>query len=357
MPSTLTGDALLNEYPDAIDGDDAIMSAFMTDPEEGDDAAPVKKKPSEKVEKEEDEETNQPDADDEDSSEETPEEETDEDEEQEDTDEAKEDEGDEDKSTIEIKDDHKFKITVDGAEQEFTLGSLKRLAGQEASLTRKSQEVADIRKTVEADQAKNIAAYDVLLKRSTERANQYRELPWTQLMKDPNVPADQLAALQAEAQKALEDEAFLKNEIDGFMQKVAGDQQKARQASARDCLKALNDPESKQHIKGWNEALYNDLRTFATNDIGLPAEMVNNLTDAAAFKVLHMAMQFQRGASKVVTKKVNKTPTKIVKNSASAPAARASSKTVTVKQAVNKALKTGSQDDAINAFLAFEGDE
>jgi hypothetical protein len=30
---------------------------------------------------------------------------------------------------------------------------------------------------------------------------------------------------------------------------------------------------------------------------------------------------------------------------------------VTVKQAVNKALKTGSQDDAINAFLAFEGDE
>jgi hypothetical protein len=355
MPSTLSGDALLNEYPDAIDGDDAIMSAFMTDPEEGDDAPPKKKKPSEKVEDEE-EDTNQPDADDETEDAEEPSEDE-ESEEQEDTDEAKEDDADEDKSTIEIKDDHKFKITVDGQEQEFTLGSLKRLAGQEASLTRKSQEAAELRKTVEADQAKNIAAYDVLLKRSTERANQYRELPWTQLMKDPNVPADQLAALQAEAQKALEDEAFLKNEIDGFMQKVSADQQKARQTSARDCLKALNDPESKQHIKGWNEALYNDLRTFATNDIGLPAEMVNNLTDAAAFKVLHMAMQFQRGASKVVTQKVNKTPTKIVKNSASAPAARSSSKTVTVKQAVAKAAKTGSQDDAINAFLAFEGED
>jgi hypothetical protein len=355
MPSTLSGDALLNEYPDAIDGDDAIMSAFMTDPEEGDDAPPKKKKPSEKVEDEE-EDTNQPDADDETEDAEEPSEDE-ESEEQEDTDEAKEDDADEDKSTIEIKDDHKFKITVDGQEQEFTLGSLKRLAGQEASLTRKSQEAAELRKTVEADQAKNIAAYDVLLKRSTERANQYRELPWTQLMKDPNVPADQLAALQAEAQKALEDEAFLKNEIDGFMQKVSADQQKARQTSARDCLKALNDPESKQHIKGWNEALYNDLRTFATNDIGLPTEMVNNLTDAAAFKVLHMAMQFQRGASKVVTTKVNKTPTKIVKNSASAPAARASSKTVTVKQAVAKAAKTGSQDDAINAFLAFEGED
>jgi hypothetical protein len=350
MTSIRTDEAALNEYPDALETEDAIMNAFMT-PEEGDDA----EEPSKKKVKSEDEETDQPDADDETEDAEEPSEDE-ESEEQEDTDEAKEDEGDE-KSTIEIKDDHKFKITVDGAEQEFTLGSLKRLAGQEASLTRKSQEAAELRKTVEADQAKNIAAYDVLLKRSTERANQYRELPWTQLMKDPNVPADQLAALQAEAQKALEDEAFLKNEIDGFMQKVSADQLKARQTSARDCLKALNDPESKQHIKGWNEALYNDLRTFATNDIGLPPEMVNNLTDAAAFKVLHMAMQFQRGASKVVTTKVNKTPTKIVKNSASAPAARASSKTVTVKQAVAKAAKTGSQDDAINAFLAFEGED
>jgi hypothetical protein len=346
--------ALLNDHPEGLNSEEDILNAFMTDPEEDDDAS--EEKPSKKVKDENDEEADQPDADDEEASEETPEDETDEGEEQEDTDEAKEDEGD-DKSTIEIKDDHKFKITVDGQEQEFTLGSLKRLAGQEASLTRKSQEAAELRKTVEADQAKNIAAYDVMLKRSTERANQYRELPWTQLMKDPNVPADQLAALQAEAQKALEDEAFLKNELDGFMQKVTADQMKARQETARECLKAINTPDSPHHIKGWNEALYNDIRAFATEQ-GLDKEMVNNLTDPGAFKILHMAMQFKRGASKVVTQKVNKTPTKIVKNSASAPAARSSSKTVTVKQASSKAIKSGSQDDAINAFEAmFSGDE
>jgi hypothetical protein len=323
----------------------------MTDPEEGDDAD--EKQPSDKVK---DEENNQPDADDEEASEETPEDETDEDGEQEDTDEGKEDEGDE-QSTIEIKDDHKFKITVDGAEQEFTLGSLKRLAGQEASLTRKSQEVAEVRKAVEADQAKNIAAYDIMLKRSTERANQYRELPWTQLLKDPNVPADQLQALQAEAQKAYEDETFLKNELDGFMQKVSANQLAARQTAARDCLKAINTADSPHHIKGWNEALYNDIRSFATEQ-GLDKEMVNNLTDPGAFKILHMAMQFKRGSTKVVTQKVNKTPTKIVKNSASAPAARQSAKTVTVKQASSKAIKSGSQDDAINAFEAmFSGDD
>jgi hypothetical protein len=351
MPAIQTDAANLNEYPNAIDGDENILDAFMTDPEEGDDAD--EKQPSDKVK---DEENNQPDADDEEASEETPEDETDEDGEQEDTDEGKEDEGDE-QSTIEIKDDHKFKITVDGAEQEFTLGSLKRLAGQEASLTRKSQEVAEVRKAVEADQAKNIAAYDIMLKRSTERADQYRELPWTRLLKDPNVPADQLQALQAEAQKAYEDETFLKNELDGFMQKVSADQLQARQTAARDCLKAINTADSPHHIKGWNEALYNDIRSFATEQ-GLDKEMVNNLTDPGAFKILHMAMQFKRGSTKVVTQKVNKTPTKIVKNSASAPAARSSAKTVTVKQASSKAIKSGSQDDAINAFEAmFSGDD
>jgi hypothetical protein len=70
-----------------------------------------------------------------------------------------------------------------------------------------------------------------------------------------------------------------------------------------------------------------------------------------------MAMQFKRGSAKVVTQKVNKTPTKIVKNSASAPAARSSAKTVTVKQATTKAMKSGSQDDAINAFEAMFGDD
>jgi hypothetical protein len=53
-----------------------------------------------------------------------------------------------------------------------------------------------------------------------------------------------------------------------------------------------------------------------------------------------------------VTKKVNKTPTKIVKNTTSAPAGALSAKTVVTKQAVAKAIKTGSMNDAIDAFEA-----
>ncbi|MCP1937391.1 hypothetical protein J2R95_003186 [Bradyrhizobium japonicum] len=354
MTSTHVGEAALNEYPDGLETEDAIMNAFMT-PEEGDDA----EEPSKKKVKSEDDDTTAADdteADDDTTDAEEPSEDEEGDDSEDQEDEKSEDE---DKASKKYADDADtyVKVKVGEEEHEVKVADLKRLYGQEASLTRKSQEAAELRKAVEADQARNIAAYDVMLKRSTERANSYRELPWTQLMKDPQVPADQLAALQAEAQKAFEDEAFLKNELDGFMQKVTGDQMKARQESARECLKAINTPESKHHIKGWNEALYNDIRSFAADEIGLDKELVNNLTDPGAFKVLHMAMQFARGSKKVVTTKVNKTPTKIVKNSASAPAARSSAKTVTVKAASSKAVKSGSQDDAINAFEAMFGDD
>ncbi|MFI4971141.1 MAG: hypothetical protein ACHP7H_00560 [Hyphomicrobiales bacterium] len=347
----------MNEYPDAIEGDNDIVNAFLADPEEDEDAS--EKKPSkqgdEAVEddKSSKEQTDDDDAEDEEASEETPEDD-------EDSEEGEGNKDDEDKAKAkkfaDDSDETYVKIKVGDEEHEVPVKDLKRLWGQEAALTRNSQEVSDARKVIDAERAKNIAAYDVILKQVSERANEYRALPWTQLMKDPNVPADQLQALQAEATKAFEQEQFIRNELDGFMTKVTEEQKAERAKAAQSCIKALTTSESPHHIKGWNEAVYNDLRAFGS-EMGLAKEMVNSLTDPGAFKVLHMAMQFKRGLTKVKTVKVNKTPTKIVKNSAAAPAARSSSKTVTAKTAVQKAVKSGSQDDAIKAFLALDGDD
>jgi hypothetical protein len=138
---------------------------------------------------------------------------------------------------------------------------------------------------------------------------------------------------------------------------VQQEQVTARRTAAQECLKAINNPDSPAHIKGWNDALYNDIRSFGA-EMGIPAETVNQLTDPAAIKIIHMAMQFQRGAKKVVvTKKVNKTPTKIVKNSASSPATRGTPAQVTAKSAVKQAKATGSMQDAANAFEALMGDD
>jgi hypothetical protein len=351
MPAIKDDAALLNEYPEALD-ENSFAAAFMddSDPEEGDDAS--KKKPSKKAEDDTTEQDNETDEDAEENSDESPEE-------AEGEDEGNEDDKDEPqaKKFADDSDDTYVKVKVGDEVHEVKVKDLQRLYGQEASLTRKSQEVAEERKTIDTKRAENIAAYDVLLKRASERADQYRALPWTQLMKDPNVPADQLQALQAEAAKALEDETFLKTELGNFMQKVQAEQTTARRTAAQECLKAINNAESPHHIKGWNDALYNDIRSFGT-EMGLPAETVNQLTDPGAIKIIHMAMQFQRGAKKVVvTKKVNKTPTRIVKNSASSPAARGTPAQVTAKSAVKQAKATGSMQDAANAFEALMGDD
>jgi ribonuclease D len=92
--------------------------------------------------------------------------------------------------------------------------------------------------------------------------------------------------------------------------------------------------------------------------MGIPAQTINDITDPGAVKILHMAMQFHKGKSKVVvTKKVNKTPTKIVKNTAASPAARGTPTQVTAKTAVSKAKRTGAMEDAVNAFEALMGDD
>lgn len=345
--SAIQADAAhLNDYPEALDDEDAFMNALFDD--KTDEVTDAPKEPSEEDEEENEERTTDDEAnDDEEASEETPEEE---DGEGEDDGEAQDDEA-KAKKFVEVDDDTYVKIKVDGEEREVKVADLNRLWGQEAALTRKSQEVSTAKTQYDEGTAKNVAAYEVLLQRATERAEEYRKLPWTQLMRDQNIPNEQLTALQEDAKRAFEDEAFLKNSIDGFMQKVQSDQLEARRAAAVECLKALNDTASPNHIKGWSEALYNDVRNFST-EMGVPVEMTNSITNPAVIKILHMAMQFKRGASKVQTTKVKKTPTKIVKNTASAPPARSSAKTVVKKQAVAKATRTGSEADAIAAFEA-----
>lgn len=351
--------ALLNvEYPDEMDDND-FVSALMADvdPNEDDDAS--EKKPSKNDTEANDDNETDNDAEDNTSDDDAQDEPSEEEEENEGDEGEDNDKDEDDKPKRKFADDSDetyVKVKEGDTEHEVKVSDLKRLFGQEAALTRKSQEVATEREAVNAKRTENVTAYNALLQRATARADKYRALPWTQYMKDPNIPADQLQALTAEANEAIQEETFLKNELTSYVEKINAEQKEAAAKQSRECIKALKNPESPTFIKGWNDALYADIRNFAV-DQGFDAKVVTALNDPAAFKVLHMAMQFQKGATKVVTKKVNKTPTRIVKNSASTPAVRDNAKKVTVKSAVHKAKQSGSQSDAADAFLAMMGDE
>lgn len=248
------------------------------------------------------------------------------------------------------------KVKVGDEEHEVAVKDLKRLFGQEASLTKKSQEVAERTKAAEYNTAKSLAALDTMVKRAQEAANPYRNINWAALMKDPNVAAEDVTALQEAARSAYENETFLTGQLDSYMQEIQGQQVAAQQQAAQACVQALTDAKSPAFIKGWNQQLYNDMRSFAVS-MGAQQHMVDNLVDPAAFKLIHMAMQFHKGAQKVVTQQVNKAPKKIVKASTtSAAPSRDTSKTIDRNTSVAKMKKAGgNQKSTEDAFLALLG--
>lgn len=264
-------------------------------------------------------------------------------------------ETEEDKAPTVADDEAVVKVKVGDEEHDIPVKDLKRLFGQEKALTQKSQEVAETRKKVDAEAARNLAALNVLVERVKQKTEPYKKIDWLVASKQLN--AEELTALREQAQAAFDEEKFLTADLDGFMKQVNEAQQQQLAVTARETVKTLGNADSPLHIEGWNEKTYNDLRAFGT-EMGLPPEIINNLVEAPALKIMHMAMMFKQGASKVVTQKVNKSPKKIVKKSASPPQALSNVKASKVKKADEALKKDGNIDNAAAAFLArFESDD
>lgn len=321
---------------DIVPTDDAesLFLAHLHPQGEEDDAS--KKKPSEEAgaEPSDDEQEEQPEAEAEDGADEGDD----------------EGEGEEETAKKYVDDEESYvKIKVDDQEIEVPVKDLKRLHGQEAALTRKSQEVASLRQQNEAEGAKLAASLAALLARANERWKPYAGIDWLVAAKNPEINPEELAALRAQAQAAHEDVRFLEGELNNFMGALHDKQKAERVTSAKEAVRALTDAKSPSYIEGWSEKTYDDIRSFAV-EAGLDKEVVNNLVDAPSIKLIHMAMQFKRGAAKVQTVKQNKTPKKIIKNTSS-PQPRGTQQAV-AKRALDKLRRTGSDEDAANAFLS-----
>lgn len=319
-----------------LDGADAFLSQFMP---QGDPDAP-KKKPSEEGNLPKSDDTPDPQSDDE-PSEETPEDEPEgEDEEPE----AKE------PKKVYVDDDEAYaKVKQGDTEHEVPLKDLKRLWGQEAALTRKSQEVAELRKATETENRKYAEGLNVLLQRAKAKLEPYSKIDFMVAAKE--LSPEDFRALREEAVARNEDVKFLEQELNGHMQQAVQAAHAQRVESAKACIAALNDKDHVNHIPDWSDNVYNELRTFSSKQ-GLDVNLFNQLTDPAAMKLIHMAMMFERGQNKVkvLTTKTDKQPKKIIKSTKSmAPSKGGNDK---ASKAMAKLRRDGSTDDAAEAFLA-----
>ena len=255
-----------------------------------------------------------------------------------------EDEDEEEESTSKKKvldDDSLVEVKVDDEVLKVSVKDLKRLYGQEASLTKKSQQVAATRKAMEQEALKTAAVLDKMYKKAEERWKPYSEVDM--LLASKQLDSDQFAALRSEAQAAWEDFKFVSEEADSFIKESQAQQQNKLKEAAVDAIKVL-----KENIPNWNTNLYDSIREYAVNH-GMPSDMVNSLVDPVAIQIIHKARLYDE-AKKIVTKKKDLKPKKILKTTkASDPKAMTPNKTAENAQRLKA---SGDLDDAAELFLS-----
>ena len=288
---------------------------------------------------------------------------------QDDNDEQTEDEDDEDPDQSEepetdgedevelsgIDDETQVEIIVDGETQRVSIAALKRLHGQEASLTRKSQDLAAQRKQADAALQKADISYQKLLERAEARAKPYSEVDM--LVASRQMDADDFAKLRAEAKDAEDNLKFLKEEADAFYRDAQDQQKVLHQQAASECVKVLQ-----SQMPDWGNDLYNDIRSYAVSQ-GLPQEQVDQYVDPQVIMLLNKARLYDQTKATAETKKAKSKVIRAKDGNKGKKILRSTKSPVSDDSAVRRAKKAqqmlrsnpsrnGDADDIAEALLA-----
>jgi hypothetical protein len=237
-------------------------------------------------------------------------------------------------------------VVVDGKTHKVSVDDLKRLYGQEAALTRKSQEVSDLRKNAQAQEQKYATAMGAMIGKAQEAWSPYAQIDW--LVAPQNMSTEDFQQLRVDAKEAYENLQFLTSESDAFMQEKQQEWAGANEAyfadAAKEAHEVLSDPE--KGIPGWSAETYDGIRSFAQSE-GMPVEAINTIIDPVAIKILWKASQFAQG-KKVATQKTAKAAAKKI--------VKAKGKSIRGKssKAQSRLQQTGNFDDAVAALMELE---
>ena len=311
-------DVLSNTSPGALDIDDAA-DAFVNQWEDAETPSEAENEASVETAEETSEETeellDEEDTESPEDSEEDPGEESDTD-----TEEAEEE------VELSLDDDTLVELTVDGETKQASIKDLKRLYGQEASLTQKSQQLATQRKQADENLNRASAQMQRMLERAQERYQPYSEVDM--LVASRQMNAAEFAQLRKEAKDAESDLKFLNEEADTFYANLKTQHVAQQQTAAKECVKVLQ-----EHLPDWSDSLYNDIRTYAVST-GLPEDAVNSFTDPNVIMLLNKARLYDQG-KKVATTKKSKAPTRVLR-SKKAPQSSTDKRSAKVKAAADK---------------------
>ena len=339
--------------PRSLDSDDAA-DAILSRWQDGETLSEEDEEAADEPREEDEDETSEDQSEIQDDNDEQTEDEDDEDPDQEESEEPETDEEDEVELSG-IDDDTQVEIIVDGETQRVSIAALKRLHGQEASLTRKSQDLAATRKQADAALQKADISYQKLLQRAEARAKPYSEVDM--LVASRQMDADDFAKLRAEAKDAEDNLKFLKEEADAFYRDAQDQQKVLHQQAASECVKVLQ-----SQMPDWGNDLYNDIRSYAVSQ-GLPQEQVDQYVDPQVIMLLNKARLYDQTKATAETKKAKSKVIRAKDGNKGKKILRSTKSPVSDDSAVRRAKKAqqmlrsnpsrnGDADDIAEALLA-----
>ncbi|TFU06165.1 hypothetical protein EUV02_03905 [Polymorphobacter arshaanensis] len=239
-------------------------------------------------------------------------------------------------------DDHIVTISVDGQDVTVPIKDLKRLYGQEASLTRKSQEVAAVRKEADEIGGRYAAALQATLEDAQSQLKEFEGIDW--LVLQTELSPEDFKAYRGMAVEANKRYQTVLGKAQEFTTDTQTRQTAETQRRAMEAVETL-----KRDIPNWSDELYGSIRAYGVSQ-GLEANDVDNIVDASVIKLLHKAMLYDKGKT-AVTKKVEAAPAKTFKSgTGERPTAELTSVKKT-KVLTERLRKTGSTDDAVALLM------
>jgi hypothetical protein len=262
--------------------------------------------------------------------------------------------GEQEESEEDPEEEQRFSVKVAGEEKELTLSELKSLAQQGADYTKKTQQVAEQRKALEAEAeaieqakylrdayAQRLQAMEQLLNapeqgEDLEYLKESDPIGYAVRVAEKQQQREQLQAIQIERQRIAEQQqAEYAQQMQGYLA------QQAEQLS-----KVL--PEYTDPVKG--EALRTELRSFAKSNLGFSDEELSQVRDSRQVIALHKAMLYDKlqQAKPNVNKRVSEAPKTLKSGNSVKPATSDQ-----IKRQSNQLKQTGRVRDAAKLFENF----
>ncbi len=257
--------------------------------------------------------------------------------EDEDVDDDIDEDDEEDDEPLAASDDQIVDIAVNGESKQVSVKDLKRLYGQEASLTKKSQDLATQRKQSEEQLAQTQMSYQKLLERAEARYKPYADIDM--LVASREMDAETFSQLRQDAKQAEDDLKFLQEESGQLVSQAQQQHQQATREAAADCVKVLQ-----EQLPDWGNELYADIRDYAVKS-GLPKDQVDQYTDPQVIMLINKARLYDQSKESANSKKAKAK----LKKSKSGKKVLSSKKAPPSKKSIQKAKQQKQMDSLSSA--------